>query len=206
LPTKVDEAPKEPLIKFRRDYSDLRSWEGRSTQSEAPQVSAWPLLSANLNGLAEAPRNCYILSKNGGPMPMNAMNEESRFRGAGGTPGGIAEFVIGLAMAIAGAYLLTNRVVVVSGFWSVWGYNTFGLSLLPLIIGVGILFFNGKSKLGWFLLFTGVVVIFTGILMNLNIYFERTSLFNTIVMIVLLAGGIGLIFRGLMPHGNRDVR
>lgn len=53
-------------------------------------------------------------------------------------------------------------------------------------------------------LFIGVVVIFTGILMNLQIYFQQTSLFNTIIMIVLLAGGIGLIFRSLVPHSQRD--
>jgi hypothetical protein len=29
--------------------------------------------------------------------------------------------------------------------------------------------------------------------MNLQIYFQPTSLFNTIVMLVLLAGGIGLM-------------
>ena len=39
---------------------------------------------------------------------------------------------LGLAMAVAGAYLLTQRVTVTSGFWSFWGGHTFGLSLLPL--------------------------------------------------------------------------
>ena len=130
------------------------------------------------------------------------MNEETRIRGAGGTPGGIGEFFLGLAMAIAGAYLLTNRVMVVSGYWSIWGYSGFGLSLIPLIAGVGILFFNGKSIAGWLLLFAGVVIIFVGVLMNLHIYFQPTTLFSTILMIVLLAGGIGLIFRSLTPHGS----
>ena len=130
------------------------------------------------------------------------MNEESRIRGAGGTRGGIGEFFLGLAMAIAGAYLITNRVVVVSGFWSLGGYSVFGLSLIPLIIGIGILFFNGKSIIGWLLLFIGIVVIFIGVLMNLHIYFQATSLFGTIVMIVLLAGGIGLILKALAPHGR----
>jgi hypothetical protein len=132
------------------------------------------------------------------------MQNETRVRGAGGTSGGIGEFFVGLAMAIAGAYLITNRVVVSSGFWFLWGYNLFGLSFVPLIIGIGILFFNGKSIAGWLLLFIGVVIIFTGILMNLHIYFQQTSLFNTLVMIVLLAGGIGLIFRSLAPHGQRE--
>lgn len=130
------------------------------------------------------------------------MNNERTVRGAGGTPGGIGEFFIGLIMAIAGAYLITSHVVVTSGFWSMWGYNAFGLSLVPLIVGIGILFFNGKSVIGWLLLLIGIVIIFTGILMNLHIYFQPTSLFNTVVMIVLLAGGIGLIVRALLPHGK----
>lgn len=128
------------------------------------------------------------------------MENEPKFSGAGGTPGGIAEFFIGLGMAIAGAFLITNQVVVTSSFWSIWGYNAFGLSLLPLIFGIGILFFNGKSIVGWLLLFAGVVIIFAGVLMNLQIYFQPTSLFNTIVMLILLAGGIGLIARSIVSH------
>ncbi len=82
-----------------------------------------------------------------------------------------------------------------------WGYNSFGLSLVPLIFGIGILFFNGRSVVGWLLLFAGVVIIFAGILLNLQIYFQQTSLFNTVVMLVLLAGGVGLVARSLRSHG-----
>lgn len=128
------------------------------------------------------------------------MENDSKLSGAGGTPGGLAEFFIGLGMTIAGAYLITNQVVVTSGFWSIWGRSAFGLSLVPLIFGIGILFFNGKSILGWLLTFTGVVIIFAGILVNLQIYFQPTSLFNTVVMLVLLAGGIGLIARAIVAH------
>lgn len=132
------------------------------------------------------------------------MNDESGIRGAGGTPGGIGEFFLGLVMVVIGGYLITNRIVVVSNYWSWGGYSMFGLSLLPLIIGIGILFFNGKSIVGWILLFLGVVIIFAGVLMNLQIYFQATSLFATIAMIVLLAGGIGLIFRALAPHAQSN--
>ncbi len=128
------------------------------------------------------------------------MENEPKFRGAGGTPGGVAEFFIGLGMAIAGAYLLTNQVTVTSSFWSIRGYNAFGLTLVPLIFGIGILFFNGKSIVGWLLTFAGVVIIFAGIITNLQIYFQPTSLFNTIVMLVLLAGGIGLVARAIVAH------
>jgi len=128
------------------------------------------------------------------------MEPESKFRGAGGTPGGLGEFFIGLVMAVIGAYMLTNRVTVASSYYSSWGYNTFGLSLLPLIFGIGILFFNSKSIAGWVLLAIGVVIIFAGILLNLQIYFQPTTLFNTIMMLILLAGGIGLVLRSLKSH------
>ena len=128
------------------------------------------------------------------------MDYETRFKGAGGTSGGLAEFFFGLLMAVAGAYMLTNRVTVTSGFWYLWGYNTFGMTLVPLIIGIGMLFFSGKSIVGWLLLAIGIVIIFTGVLMNLQIYFQPTSLFSTVMMLGLLAGGIGLITRALVSH------
>lgn len=122
-------------------------------------------------------------------------------KNVGGTPGGIWEFLIGLAMAVAGGYMLISRVTVTSGFWNWGGYNTFGLSLVPLIVGVGIVFFNGKSLIGWLLVFVGSVIILAGIIMNLQMYFQPTSLFNTIVMLVLLAGGIGLVAKSVRAHG-----
>ena len=131
---------------------------------------------------------------------MDANENKSKWEGAGGTPGGVGEFLLGLGMAVAGAYLLASSVTVSSGSWHVWGYNAFGLSLVPLIFGIGLLFYNGRSKAGWLLLFAGVVIIFAGIIMNLHVYFQPTSLFGTIVMLVLLAGGVGLLARALRAH------
>jgi hypothetical protein len=118
-------------------------------------------------------------------------------RGAGGTPGGIGEFLIGLVLAAAGAWLLTNQVTVTTGYWLLWGYNSFGLSLVPFLFGTGLLFFDGKSVLGWILMIAGLAIILAGVLINLRIYFQPTSLFNTLAMLAMLAGGIGLIARSL---------
>jgi hypothetical protein len=123
-------------------------------------------------------------------------------KGAGGTQGGVGQFLIGLALAVGGAYLLTQRVTVTSGFWSLFGGHTFGLSLLPLVVGAGVLFYDGKSRLGWVLTLVGVLIVFLGILLNLRIYFEPTSLFDTLLMLVLLAGGIGLVARSLSAQGK----
>ena len=123
-------------------------------------------------------------------------------KGAGGTAGGVGQFFLGLAMAVAGAYLITNQVTVSSGFWGYFGPHTFGLTLLPLVFGIGMLFFDGKSVVGWVLTIVGAVIIFVGILVNLQIYFRPTSLYSTIVMLVLLAGGIGLVARSLRTYSD----
>jgi uncharacterized protein len=123
--------------------------------------------------------------------------------GAGGTPGGIGQFLLGFALAVAGGWLLMNQVVVSGGSWGLWGYNSFGLSLVPFILGVGLLFFNGKSVLGWLLLIAALVIIFAGIIVNLRIHFMSATLFETLTMLVLLCGGIGLIARSLSAKEAR---
>ncbi|MET0398110.1 MAG: hypothetical protein ABW277_15020 [Longimicrobiaceae bacterium] len=128
------------------------------------------------------------------------MDSDSRLRSPGGTSGGLVEFLGGVAMVVAGGYLLTTRVTVSSGYWTLWGYDAFGLSMLPLLVGIGVLFFNARSVLGWFLLLVGSVIIVAGIVANLRIYFQPTSLFATLMILGLMAGGIGLVIRGLRPH------
>jgi hypothetical protein len=118
-------------------------------------------------------------------------------KGAGGTPGGVWTFLAGLAMMAVGLYLLLNQVIVHSGFWSFFGGNSFGLTLLPLLIGIGMLFFNGRSVAGWVLSGLGLLIIVAGIIVNLQIFFRPTSLYNTLLMLALLAGGVGLIVRSL---------
>jgi hypothetical protein len=118
-------------------------------------------------------------------------------KGPGGTSGGLGLFLAGAAMVVSGGYLLLTRVSVVNGGWMFYGYNAFGLSMLPLLVGIGMLFYNGRSIIGWLLTGAGAVIIVAGILANLHIYFQPTSLFDTLVMLGLLAGGIGLVVRSL---------
>src|SRR5262245_29519875 len=117
--------------------------------------------------------------------------------GAGGTPGGVGQFFIGLAMAVVGGYLLLNQVQVTTSFWNFGPYGGFGLTLLPFLVGIGFLFYDGKSAIGWVLTSLGTVIILAGIITHLDIYFRPTSLFNTIVMLGLMFGGLGLIARSL---------
>jgi hypothetical protein len=118
-------------------------------------------------------------------------------RGAGGTPGGVGSFFVGLIMAAAGAYLLLDQVQVTTSFWRFGAYGGFGLTLVPLLVGIAFLFYDGRSIVGWLLTAIGATIILAGVLMNMDIYFRQTSLFNTLVMLVLLFGGLGLVARSL---------
>jgi hypothetical protein len=120
--------------------------------------------------------------------------------GAGGTRGGIGLFLLGATMVVAGGYLLLTRVTVSSGYWLWSGTSLFGLSLLPLLAGIGLLFFNGRSTAGWALLAIGAVIILAGIVANMHIYFAPTSLYDTLVMLGLIAGGIGFVARSLRAY------
>jgi len=121
-------------------------------------------------------------------------------RGAGGTSGGVGTFLVGLGMLVVGGYLLLTRVTIGSGTWLLWGYNAFGLSLLPLLVGIGWLFYDGRSVGGWLLTAVGALVILAGIIANLHMFFAPTSLFDTLVMLGLLAGGLGMVARSLRAY------
>ncbi|KWT75935.1 hypothetical protein [Candidatus Magnetominusculus xianensis] len=123
-----------------------------------------------------------------------------KIKGAGGTSGGIGSFFLGLLMVIGGGYLLLNHVMVSSGSWYIWGHSAFGMTLIPLLFGIGILFFNGRSIVGWILTLGGGAMILFGIISRLDIYFRPTSLFNTLLMLTMLVGGLGLVARALREH------
>src|SRR5262245_9505006 len=96
-------------------------------------------------------------------------------RNVGGTPGGTRTFLLGMIMAITGGYLLFQQVQVHGGYWNWTGFGntgrSFGITLLPLLFGIGILFFNGRSFVGRILTFGGALVIIVGVIANLDIHF-----------------------------------
>jgi hypothetical protein len=126
-------------------------------------------------------------------------------RGAGGTPGGVGTFILGVIMALAGGYILTNQIIVTNTFWRYhlpfvgFEVSAFGVTLIPFLIGIGLVFFNYRSVLGWILAGGSLLLMLIGVITNLQVYFAPTSLFITLIMLILLIGGIGLIIRSLFP-------
>ena len=118
----------------------------------------------------------------------------------GGTPGGLGEFILGFVMTCVGGYLISNQTMITSSYWNFWGANSFGVTLIPLLFGVAILFFNGRSTIGWLLTAGGALFILAGVIANMQVYFRSTSIFNTLVMLILLVGGLGLIAKSMRSH------
>ena len=125
-------------------------------------------------------------------------------RGAGGTDGGQAQFLVGLVMMCGGFYLLLNAIVVRSGFglgyglYSFGGFNvTSGMVMIPFIFGVGMIFYNAKNLLGWLLAGGSLIALVFGVIASVNFTFRSMTAFDLIVIFVLCFGGVGLFLNSL---------
>lgn len=112
-------------------------------------------------------------------------------------------FFIGVILLGVGLFMFTNHVTV-SSSWYNWGFMTFGgrnfsngLVVLPLIIGIIMLFFNSKSVVAKIIITLGAVFIVATIIMSVNIRFERTSLYVYLIMLGMMAAGSGMLLRVL---------
>lgn len=125
-----------------------------------------------------------------------------RSTGAGGSPGGLAPFFLGVAMSIAGGYLLLNALRVLHGFggglFALGNFRvTGGMILIPFIIGTGIIFYDSSRWYGWALAAGSLLALIIGAIASVRFSFEGMSAFDLIVILVLLFGGIGLVLRSV---------
>lgn len=125
-----------------------------------------------------------------------------RLTGAGGSPGGLAPFLLGTAMSIAGGYLLLNALRVLHGFggglFAIGGFNvTGGMILIPFIIGTAIIFYDATKWYGWALAGGSLLALIIGAIASVRFSFEGMTAFDLIVILVLFFGGIGLVLRSV---------
>ncbi len=127
-----------------------------------------------------------------------------KIKGAGGTEGGLGRFFIGFVMLVAGGYLFFNSIRIQSGFhmgYSLYSYGRFsvtsGMVLVPLIFGIGIIFYNAKNAVGWILSVGSLVAMIFGVVTSLRFSFTSMSAFDLITIFVLFFGGLGLFLSSL---------
>lgn len=129
-------------------------------------------------------------------------------KGAGGTTGGIGQFLIGVLMMCGGFYMLLSAITVNSHFgmgaqlygFSMYG-NTIGISsgmiMIPMIFGIGMIFFNAKNLIGWILALGSLSALIIGVIAAIQFQLRPMNAFDLIVILTLSVGGLGLFLRSL---------
>ncbi|MDG1204452.1 MAG: hypothetical protein P8N51_03685 [Pseudomonadales bacterium] len=129
-------------------------------------------------------------------------------RGAGGTNGGIGQFLMGLIMMCGGFYMLLNAIIVTSNFGAgmrLYGFNAFGsgysvtsgMIMIPFMFGVGMIFYSSRNLIGWLLSVGSLVALIFGVIASIKFSFRSMSAFDLIVILVLSVGGLGMFLRSL---------
>jgi len=94
--------------------------------------------------------------------------------------------------------MITQNTILLSGFSLIELIGItppFGVILLPMLIGIAMLFYNNRSIIGWVLTCGGMSIIILGIIMGLRIKFMPITLFEGLIMFGMLFAGIGIVFR-----------
>lgn len=115
-------------------------------------------------------------------------------------------FFVGLLLLGAGLYMISNQVVVSSNFgtFRIGGIGVpFGLTTLPLIIGIIWMFVKPDAVLPKVVIVLGAVFILLAIIMSIRLHFARTTLYEYVLMFGMTAAGTGLLLRTLFASNNK---
>lgn len=106
-------------------------------------------------------------------------------------------FVVGVLMMFGGVYLFLQSVQVNFGFnYPVYRFGraslTTGYILIPFMLGVGMIFFNSKSSLGWLVAMGSLVALVLGVIISTRFSLQHMNAFQLLVILVLMVGGLGM--------------
>lgn len=114
---------------------------------------------------------------------------------------------LGFGLVLLGCFLVMNHVQVGTGFMAFFGFHQagFGLAIIPLMLGIGLLFFDYKSRLGWILTVASLALILFAVLSQLFMTFPPMSLLGLVLMFLPFAAGGALIAKGFQTRrGAKD--
>ncbi len=117
----------------------------------------------------------------------------------------LMQFMVGLVMFVAGGYLFLDNVAVygISFGLPFWRNSPQGVVFVPLIASIIFLFYryNLVSKICCGLSMTLIIAV---VISNMHVAWKATSLFVTVVIFVLLFGGVGLLAKVLFANPEGD--
>ena len=119
----------------------------------------------------------------------------------------LLEFFIGFILLGIGLYMLAQQVDVRMSWYS-WHFGSFrvatGMVFIPLIFGVIWQIINSKSKFAKALTILGAVIIVATIIMSVSIVFRTTSMYNYIIILLMISVGTGLLLRVLFKDKKKE--
>ena len=116
-------------------------------------------------------------------------------------------FLVGVVMFGVGAFLFSKNVTVTN----TWGMGHIGgaringgLVVLPMIIGVVWWFISPKSIPAKILTGLGFIFIVVSVIMSTRLVMKNLDLYEYILILVLMAGGAGLVLKTLFGNNKDD--
>ena len=121
----------------------------------------------------------------------------------------LLQFLAGLAMLIGGLFMFSQKVMVSSTFFGtglmLGGLNmSNGLIMVPFIIGVVWMFASEGSFASKAFTAASVLIIILAIIMTTNISLVRITLYEWVLILVLIFGGAGMLVRILFATKSAE--
>lgn len=114
------------------------------------------------------------------------------------------QFIIGLILLGAGLFWIFQSVRVTTGYSSFLSFGSWsvpnGTVIIPLLIGIVMLFVMDKKIFGWIVTGIGIAIILIAIITSVRLYFRSENLFNYILMFGFTAVGGGLVIKNLFKN------
>lgn len=115
----------------------------------------------------------------------------------------------GIALLLLGLFMLFQHIKVTSGYASLFGWgvgDSVGFIMVPLLLGIGWIFYNSRSVWGWLISAISIVLIVFTAISGLRMYFAPISMIGLICMLAPMAIGAALTLKGMGgPAGLDDV-
>lgn len=123
----------------------------------------------------------------------------------------LLEFLGGLVMFVVGLFLFTNKVTVQSALFSgslaIGSVNiSSGLVVIPFIVGIVMMFVRPHMFAAKLVTGLGLLIIIVSVIATTTIRLPRITLYEWLLYLVLIFGGLGLLCRVLLGNHKDDDR
>jgi uncharacterized protein len=114
--------------------------------------------------------------------------------------------ILGFCLVGLGLMLFFNHVQVGSSFMGMFGMGNHGtaLVLIPLMVGLGMLFFDYKNRLAWIITAACCALLIFSVLASLVITFAHISMLGLVIMLLPFSLGAAFIMKGLTARNAQQ--